>query len=89
MSRARASRWTSLGSVAPNPAYQRNRLYTFVAEDARLVTTQEQDPGEDITVELHALANIDAMIAEGAIDHALVIVAFAKLALHARGLALR
>jgi 8-oxo-dGTP pyrophosphatase MutT (NUDIX family) len=84
-----AERWTPLGSVAPNPAYQRNHLHMFLAEGARLVAEQEQDPGEDITVELHALADIDAMIADGAIDHALVVVAFTKLGLLQRGLSLR
>src|SRR3954449_6816360 len=38
-----AARWTALGSIAPNPAFLRNRLYTFLAEDCVLVGAQEQD----------------------------------------------
>jgi 8-oxo-dGTP pyrophosphatase MutT (NUDIX family) len=76
-----AQRWASLGSIAPNPAIHRNRLHTFLAEGCELVASQEQDPGEDIAVELRALADIDRMLAANELDHALVAVAFHKLAL--------
>ena len=74
-------RITSLGSIRPNPAIHRNRLHSFVAEGCTLVAAQEQDPGEDIEVELLPLAEIDGLLASGAISHALVCVAFQKLAL--------
>jgi 8-oxo-dGTP pyrophosphatase MutT (NUDIX family) len=76
---------TSLGSIAPNPAIHRNRLHTFLAEGCVLAAAQEQDPGEDIEVELCPLAEIDGLLASGAISHALVAVAFHKLALHRAG----
>lgn len=77
----RAARWRSLGSVAPNPAIQRNRLHSFLAEGCVRVAEQEQDPFEDLAVELVPRAKIDALLASGEIDHALVVIAFLKLAL--------
>lgn len=76
-----AERWTALGSSAPNPAFQRNRLYTFLAEDAVYEGEQEQDSEEDIAVELMSEAEVEQCIASGELDHALVVVAFHKLAL--------
>lgn len=76
-----AATWTALGSVAPNPAFQRNRLYTFLAEDAVYEGEQEQDSEEDIAVELMSEADVEQCIASGELDHALVVVAFHKLAL--------
>jgi 8-oxo-dGTP pyrophosphatase MutT (NUDIX family) len=76
-----AARFTSLGAIAPNPAIHRNRLHCFLAEDCRLSAVQDQDPGEDIHVELLPLARVDALLASQEIDHALVAIAFQKLAL--------
>jgi len=74
-----AARWTALGSIAPNPAMQRNRLHSFLAEECRWAGELEQDPGEDITVVLAPLRDMPRMIASGEISHALVVVAFQKL----------
>jgi 8-oxo-dGTP pyrophosphatase MutT (NUDIX family) len=76
-----AARWSALGSSAPNPAFLDNRLFTFLAEDAVLQGEQEQDSEEDIQVELMAEAEVEQRIAAGELDHALVVVAFYKLAL--------
>jgi ADP-ribose pyrophosphatase len=76
--------WTELGRVAPNPAFQRNYLYTFLAEGCTLEGAQLQDPGEDIDVTLRPQCEVEAMLASGEIDHALVVVAFLKLELHRR-----
>jgi 8-oxo-dGTP pyrophosphatase MutT (NUDIX family) len=81
-----ASSWTPLGSVAPNPAFLRNRLHSFLAEGCVRVGDPMPDPGEDIEVELRPLAEIDALLAAGEITHALVAVAFQKLGFRARGL---
>jgi 8-oxo-dGTP pyrophosphatase MutT (NUDIX family) len=80
-----AARWTSLGSIAPNPAFQSNRLHMFLAEGAVLAGEQQQDPSEDIAVELISLKAVDEMLAAGHVDHALVAVAFHKLNLLQRG----
>jgi 8-oxo-dGTP pyrophosphatase MutT (NUDIX family) len=74
-----AERWTSLGSVSPNPAIQRNRLHCFLAEGCRHVAAQSLDPGEDIRVELHAMSELRRKLAAGEVDHALVAVAFHRL----------
>jgi 8-oxo-dGTP pyrophosphatase MutT (NUDIX family) len=84
-----AERWTPLGTVAPNPAIQRNRLHTYLAEACRLDGPQAQDPGEDIDVELVPLADVPRRIACGDIHHALVAVAFYKLELLRAGRSLR
>jgi 8-oxo-dGTP pyrophosphatase MutT (NUDIX family) len=76
-----AERWTALGSVTPNPAFLRNRLHCFLAEGVRLTSEQEQDPGEDIHVELRPLTAMDTMLASGEVHHALVAIAFQKLRL--------
>jgi ADP-ribose pyrophosphatase len=80
-----APRWTALGSVTPNPAFQSNRLFIFVAEDAALQGAQTQDESEDIAVQLIAEDALPGMLARGEIDHALVGVAFHKLDLFRRG----
>jgi ADP-ribose pyrophosphatase len=79
-----AARWTALGRVAPNPAFQRNYLYTFLAEGCEGGGAQLQDPGEDIEVVLTPYREIDALLASGEIDHALVLVAFLGLERHRR-----
>jgi 8-oxo-dGTP pyrophosphatase MutT (NUDIX family) len=83
----RAGTLTSLGSVQPNPAFMRNRLYCFLAEGCVLEGAQEQDSGEDIAVELHPLSTIDALIARGGMDHALAQLAFQRLAMLRAGIA--
>lgn len=74
-----AEQWTPLGRVAPNPAFQRNHLHMFLAEDCRLEGAQMQDAGEDIEVTLTPLSEIRRLIADEEIDHALVLVAFLKV----------
>jgi 8-oxo-dGTP pyrophosphatase MutT (NUDIX family) len=77
----RARNIVSLGSTAPNPAITRNRLHCFLAEGCELDGVQEQDPFEDIGVELHPLAELDALMARGGLDHALAELAFHRLKL--------
>lgn len=74
-----ADRWIPLGVVTPNPAIQSNRCHTFLALDARPVGDQALDPGEDIEVLRAPLGEVPRWIAEGRIDHALVIAAFFHL----------
>lgn len=82
-----AARWTALGSIAPNPAIQRNRLHSFLAEDCRCVGELQQDSGEDIEVVVAPLRDLPRMLASGEISHALVAVAFQKLDLLRAGFA--
>jgi ADP-ribose pyrophosphatase len=76
-----ADRWEQIGMVEPNPAFQTNRTYTFIAQGARLTLEPQPDPNEEIEVEERFLAEIPALMRAGAIKHALVICAFFHLAL--------
>ena len=74
-----AERWTALGAVEPNPAFQNNLCHHFLAEDARRTESQELDPGEDITVDTLTLAEARDAVHSGAIRHSLVISALSRL----------
>jgi 8-oxo-dGTP pyrophosphatase MutT (NUDIX family) len=81
-----AEDWVALGSIAPNPAILTNRCYTYLARGCRPVGAAALDEREDIAVEEIGLSRIPALLAEGAITHALVGIAFQKLDLFRRGL---
>lgn len=68
-----SDRWTFLGKVRPNAAFQDNWCHHFLAEGARLTTQPTLDPGETIAVELHPLATLHSLIADESIDQALVL----------------
>jgi ADP-ribose pyrophosphatase len=70
-----------LGKVAPNPAIQSNALYTVLARGVALTGPASPDDGEVLSVETASLAECQRRIVDGEIDHALVVVAFAHLAL--------
>jgi len=65
-----------LGSTNPNPALFDNLCYTYLVEDARKVGDASLEVDEDIEVELVPLSSLPALIRDGTISHALVIVAF-------------
>ncbi len=66
----------ALGSVQPNPALQTNACSTWLVPNARQVHALALDDGEDIEVTLVPRAEIDDWVADGRIDHALVVAAF-------------
>jgi len=74
-----AARLEPLGVVKPNPAIQDNRCFTFLALGCESRTTTDFDTDEHIETELVPLADIPAMIADGRIEHALVVAAFYHL----------
>jgi ADP-ribose pyrophosphatase len=71
----RPKRVVPLGFCHPNPAIQANRTWSFLAEDCEKVHDGHQDAGEDISVELVEKDRIPALVREGEITHALVLVA--------------
>lgn len=73
-----------IGSVAPNPALFNNRCHSYVALGARRVGEQQLGGGEDIGVEIIPHDEVPRYIADGRINHALVIVAFYLYELHHR-----
>ena len=74
-----STRWTELGSVAPNPAFQTNRCWHFLAEAATPSGGQDLDPGEDIAVELMSVDRVLDAVRSGEISHALCITALAHV----------
>ena len=73
--------WQVIGKVSPNPAIQRNTLYTVLARGVALTRPPAPDDGEVLAVETASLADCQRRLVGGEIDHALVVVAFAHLAL--------
>jgi 8-oxo-dGTP pyrophosphatase MutT (NUDIX family) len=76
-----AAEWRHVGTVEPNPAIHGNKLYTWLALDAQPTMDTSLDAGEVITTFTVPLAEATAMLRDGRIDHALVVSAFAHLAL--------
>lgn len=79
-----ASSAALIGQVTPNPALFSNRSYTFLAQDVRLEYKPNLDPAEDIEIELVPLAQINQLIRDGSIHHALVVSAFHFLHLNSK-----
>jgi ADP-ribose pyrophosphatase len=65
------------GVIAPNPAMQSTRCWSFLARDVERVAEPRLDGGEDIDVVLVPYREIPERVARGEIAHALVVVAFA------------
>ncbi|HYO63646.1 MAG TPA: NUDIX hydrolase [Pyrinomonadaceae bacterium] len=76
-----------LGRTRPNPAIQNNWIHTFLARDASFSRPPAFDGTEHTRVRLAPLSDIPGLVASGAIDHALVVVAFHRLSLYRGGLA--
>jgi 8-oxo-dGTP pyrophosphatase MutT (NUDIX family) len=75
-----APRWSLLGAVAPNPAFQNNVCHHWLAEDAERTEAElALDPGEDIVVDTLPLDEVAARIRSGEIDHSLVISALCRV----------
>jgi ADP-ribose pyrophosphatase len=65
-----------LGSTNPNPAIFNNLCHTYLVKNARKIAGKSLDPDEDIETLLVPLSEIPSLLETGAINHALVIVAF-------------
>jgi ADP-ribose pyrophosphatase len=70
-----------IGRVSPNPAIHTNALHTVLARGVALTQPPTPDDGEVLAVETVSLAECQRRLVAGEIEHALVIVAFAHLAL--------
>ena len=70
-----------IGTVAPNPAIQNNWLYTVLVRGVALTRAPEPEAGEVLAVHTSPLAEVHRAIRSGEVEHALVVVAFAHLAL--------
>ena len=70
-----ASEFIQIGKLYPNPAFQTNTMYCFLALGAEKVTTQSLDDGEDIEVHLVPINELMAMAKRGDFPHALQVAA--------------
>ncbi len=70
-----ASEFIQVGALYPNPAFQTNTMYCFLALGAEKVTSQNLDDGEDIEVHLVPLDELVAMAQRGEFPHALQVAA--------------
>jgi 8-oxo-dGTP pyrophosphatase MutT (NUDIX family) len=77
----KAETWEQIGVVQPNPAFQTNSTYTFLATDAHPAEAPTPDENEEIEVEELPVAQVPTLIRQGEIKHALVLCAFFHLAL--------
>lgn len=75
-----------LGAVNPNPALFANRCHTFLAEGVTRAGDATRSPTEETVVEVVSPAALEALVARGEIDHALVIAALFFFDRHRRGL---
>jgi 8-oxo-dGTP pyrophosphatase MutT (NUDIX family) len=74
-----AAELVEIGRVDPNPAFQSNRCWTFLALGCRPDGEIRPDPSEEIAVRLAPLADFRRLIDDGAITHSLVVCAFDHL----------
>ena len=75
-----------LGKIFPNPAIQSNTCYTVLVENCRLKHAVAFDHGEDLITRLVPAAAVPRLVAEGQIQHALVVVALYYFDLWQRGI---
>ena len=78
----RAGRVVPVGSVNPNPALFDNRCHTFVASGVERVAEIQNVDTEETAVELIAADDVDPLIREGRIHHALVVAAILRWRVH-------
>jgi len=71
--------WRLLAVLEPNPAFQSNLCYQFLAEGCERTREPSLDPGEDIGVELLGEAELLEGLRSGEINHSLVVCALARV----------
>ena len=64
-----------LGRISPNPAIKSNTCFTVMIEDCRPTRPAEFDSGEELITRLVPIADVERLVAEGTIQHSLVVVA--------------
>ena len=77
-----ASEFIQVGKIYPNPSFQTNTVYCFLALNAEKVAEQHLDDGEDIEVHLVPLDELIAMTKRGEFPHALQVAALFHVLAH-------
>lgn len=78
-----------LGKTRPNPAIQNNWIHTYLAPDVIFDHVPVFESTEQTAVRLVPLADVPALICDGTINHALVVVGFHWLSLYKEKLKLK
>jgi len=78
-----------LGKTRPNPAIQNNWIHTYLAPDVAFDHAPVFEGTEQTAVRLVPLADVPALISDGTINHALVVVGFHWLSLYKEKLNLK
>lgn len=73
------TKWTTLGSVSPNPAIHDNRCFHFLAEGVHVVAAPQMDPGEDLESVWLEQGELQELVRDGTLDHALVLSALCRV----------
>ncbi len=71
-----AGEWHLLGRVRPNPAILDNCCHLYLALGARKVADLSLDEAEELEVSLRDLSELESLVRDGKIQHALVVAAF-------------
>lgn len=71
-----SEQWHFLGEVTPNPAFLSNHCATYLALNCKKTHQLQLDAFEEIEVELYPIDQVEKMLADGRIHHALVVAAF-------------
>lgn len=74
-----SERWTYLGYVEANPAFQTNLCHHWLAEDCVETHALGLDEGEDIAVERLVWGAVPAAVHDGTLGHSLVVTALSKV----------
>jgi len=75
-----------LGRVLANPAILNNFCYIVLVENCRLAQGLDMDPGEDLETQLVPETEVLRLVAEGKIQHSLVVGALFHFDLWRRGM---
>jgi 8-oxo-dGTP pyrophosphatase MutT (NUDIX family) len=74
-----------LGAMNPNPSMMRNRCHAFLATGCERVGELQMDPGEDLEVVTVPLGELDHLLRDGAIEHAIVLATLSLWRAHVAG----
>lgn len=75
-----------IGEILPNPAIMSNTCYTVLVENCICKHPVKFDASEDLITRLVPIADIPTLVAQGKINHSLVVVALYHFELWKRGL---
>ena len=64
-----------IGQIFPNPAIMSNTCFTVMLENCRCLHPVQFDHGEDLVTQLVPIAELPKLVADGKIQHSLVVVA--------------